>query len=62
MPKHCACGWRANSVSLSGKLVVQSGNGLFRVQLGPWPDAAAAQVAGVRLRESFGMAPMVVQR
>ena len=47
---------------LSGKLVVQSGNGLFRVQLGPWPDAAAAQVAGVRLRESFGMAPMVVQR
>ena len=47
---------------LSGKLVVQSGNGLFRVQLGPWPDAAAAQVAGVRLRESLGMAPMVVQR
>ena len=47
---------------LSGKLVVQSGNGLFRVQLGPWPDAAAAQLAGVRLRESFGMAPMVVQR
>jgi rare lipoprotein A len=47
---------------LSGKLVVQSGNGLFRVQLGPWPDAAAAQLAGVRLRESFGMAPVVVQR
>ncbi len=47
---------------LSDKLVVQSGGGLFRVQLGPWPDAAAAQLAGVRLRESFGMAPVVVQR
>jgi rare lipoprotein A len=47
---------------LSGKLVVQSGGGLFRVQLGPWPDAAAAQLAGVRLRESLGMAPLVVQR
>ena len=47
---------------LSGKLVVQSSGGLFRVQLGPWPDAAAAQLAGVRLRESFGMAPLVVQR
>lgn len=47
---------------LSGRLVVQSGGGLFRVQLGPWPDAAAAQLAGVRLRESFGMAPVVVQR
>jgi rare lipoprotein A len=47
---------------LSGKLVVQSGGGLFRVQLGPWPDAAAAQLAGVRLRESYGMTPVVVQR
>jgi rare lipoprotein A len=47
---------------LSGKLVVQASGTLFRVQLGPWPDAAAAQLAGVRLRESFGMAPLVVQR
>jgi rare lipoprotein A len=47
---------------LSGKLTVQASGGLFRVQLGPWPDAAAAQLAGVRLRESFGMAPVVVQR
>jgi rare lipoprotein A len=47
---------------LSGKLVVQASGNLFRVQLGPWPDAAAAQLAGVRLRESFGMAPLVVQR
>lgn len=47
---------------LSGKLVVQASGGLFRVQLGPWPDAAAARLAGVRLRESFDMEPLVVQR
>jgi rare lipoprotein A len=47
---------------LSPKLVVHSTGTLYRVQLGPWPDAAAAQLAGVRLRESFGMAPVVVQR
>ncbi len=47
---------------LAGKLVVQSAGKLFRVQLGPWPDAAAAQLAGGRLRESFGMQPLVVQR
>ena len=47
---------------LAGKLVVQSAGKLFRVQLGPWPDAAAAQLAGGRLRESFGMTPVVVQR
>ncbi|MDP2823576.1 MAG: septal ring lytic transglycosylase RlpA family protein [Sulfuritalea sp.] len=47
---------------LAGKLVVQSAGKLFRVQLGPWPDAAAAQLAGGRLRESFGMAPVIVQR
>ncbi len=48
--------------SLAEKLVIQSAGKLFRVQLGPWPDAAAAQLAGGRLRESFGMAPVVVQR
>jgi rare lipoprotein A len=42
---------------LAGKLVVHPAGGLFRVQLGPWPDAAAAQLAGVRLRETLGMAP-----
>ena len=47
---------------LAGKLVVQSAGKLFRVQLGPWPDAAAAQLAGGRLRESLGMAPVLVQR
>ena len=47
---------------LAGKLVMQSAGKLFRVQLGPWPDAAAAQLAGDRLRETFGMAPVIVQR
>lgn len=47
---------------LAGKLVVQSAGKLYRVQLGPWPDAAAAQLAGGRLRESFGMTPVIVQR
>ena len=48
--------------NLAENLVIQSAGKLFRVQLGPWPDAAAAQLAGGRLRESFGMAPVVVQR
>jgi rare lipoprotein A len=47
---------------LAEKLVVQSAGKLFRVQLGPWPDAAAAQLAGGRLRETFGLTPVVVQR
>lgn len=47
---------------LAGKLAVQSAGKLFRVQLGPWPDAAAARLAGLRLREDFGMSPVVVQR
>jgi len=47
---------------LAGKLVVQAAGKLFRVQLGPWPDAAAARLAGGRLRESFGMTPVIVQR
>ena len=48
--------------NLAEKLVVQSAGKLFRVQLGPWPDAAAAQLAGGRLRETFGMTAVVVQR
>ncbi len=47
---------------LSAKLVVQAAGKLFRVQLGPWPDATAAQLAGGRLREILGMAPVIVQR
>jgi rare lipoprotein A len=47
---------------LGAKLVIQSAGKLFRVQLGPWPDAAAALAAGGRLRESLGMAPVIVQR
>jgi rare lipoprotein A len=48
--------------NLADKLVVQAAGKLFRVQLGPWPDSAAAQLAGGRLRESLGMTPVVVQR
>ncbi|MDP2822856.1 MAG: septal ring lytic transglycosylase RlpA family protein [Sulfuritalea sp.] len=48
--------------TLAEKLVIQSAGKLFRVQLGPWPDAAAAQLAGRRLRESLGMTPVIVQR
>ncbi len=47
---------------LAGRLVVQSAGKLFRVQLGPWPDAAAAQLASTRLRDTLGMTPVVVQR
>lgn len=47
---------------LAGKLVVQSAGKVFRVQLGPWPDAAAAQLASARLRDTLGMNPVVVQR
>ena len=47
---------------LGGKLAVQPAGKVFRVQLGPWPDAAAAQLASVRLRETLGMSPLVVQR
>lgn len=47
---------------LAGKLVIQPAGKVFRVQLGPWADAAAAQQAGGRLRESLGMTPVVVQR
>ena len=47
---------------LGEKLVIQPAGNLFRVQLGPWPDAAAALLAGGRLRESLGMSPVVVQR
>jgi rare lipoprotein A len=48
--------------TLGEKLVIQSSGKIFRVQLGPWPDAAAAQQAGGRLRESLGMTPVIVQR
>ncbi len=47
---------------LAGKLVVHSTGSMFRVQLGPWPDAAAAQLASARLRDTLGMNPVVVQR
>ncbi|MCX7163907.1 MAG: septal ring lytic transglycosylase RlpA family protein [Betaproteobacteria bacterium] len=48
--------------NLGEKLVIQSAGKLFRVQLGPWPDAAAAQMAGARLQESLDMAPVIIRR
>lgn len=47
---------------LAQKLVIQSAGKIFRVQLGPWLDAASAEQAGARLRESFGMTPIRVLR
>lgn len=46
---------------LGGKLVIRPAGKLFKVQLGPWPDSPSARRAGEQLRESFGMAPVVVQ-
>lgn len=48
--------------ALGDKLVIDTAGGLFRVQLGPWADAAAAQQAGSQVRESFGMNAIAVQR
>ncbi|MCF8149432.1 MAG: septal ring lytic transglycosylase RlpA family protein [Burkholderiaceae bacterium] len=48
--------------SLAQKLVIQSAGSVFRVQLGPWLDAAAAEQAAILLRESLGMRSVRVQR
>ena len=50
------------NVDLSSKLRVQSRAGLYRVQLGPWPDPPAAQRAAERLREMFDIKPMMVRQ
>lgn len=47
---------------LSDKLVINVTGPLFRVQLGPWPDAPAARRAGDRVREQLGLASVVVHR
>lgn len=47
--------------ALGDKLVIDAAKGMFRVQLGPWADAAAAQQAGNQLRERLGMSAIVVQ-
>jgi rare lipoprotein A len=47
---------------LGDKLVIDASGPLFRVQLGPWPDAPAARRAGDAVRERLGLASVVVQR
>ena len=47
---------------LGDKLIVAEAGNLFRVQLGPWPDAAAARQAGEQLRASLGLGAIVVRR
>ncbi|PKO82837.1 MAG: septal ring lytic transglycosylase RlpA family lipoprotein [Betaproteobacteria bacterium HGW-Betaproteobacteria-11] len=47
---------------LADKLVIDASGPLFRVQLGPWPDAAAARRAGERVRAELGLAAVVVTR
>jgi len=68
-----AFGNRDNAESLRGRLArelgelapmlsVHAAGPLFRVQLGPWADAATARQAGERLRQDIGMEPVIVQR
>lgn len=47
---------------LASKLVIRSAGSLHRVQLGPWPDAAAARLAAQNLHDTFELSPVVVQR
>lgn len=51
-----------DGVELSGKLLVQPRAGIYRVQLGPWPDQAEAQRVAERLREMFEIKPVVVRQ
>lgn len=47
---------------LSGKLVVQARAGIYRLQLGPWPDRATAQRIAELLRATFDIKPLLVQQ
>jgi rare lipoprotein A len=47
---------------LGDKLVIEAAGSVFRVQLGPWPDALAARQAGDQVRESLGLGSIVVRR
>ena len=44
------------------KLVVQPSGKLYRLQLGPWADAAEARRIAERIREALDYKPVVVQR
>ena len=52
----------AASEDIGGKLVIQARAGLYRVQLGPWQDQAAAQRAAEQLREMFDIKPIIVRQ
>ncbi len=56
-PSHAAA-----TEDLSSKLIIQARAGLYRVQLGPWPDQASAQRAAEQLREMFDIKPMMVRQ
>ena len=47
---------------VADKLVVQASGKLYRLQLGPWADAAEARRVAERLRETLDFKPVVVQR
>ena len=47
---------------LGDRLVVQSGGGLYRLQLGPWADAGEARRIAGRVGELLDIRPVVIQR
>jgi rare lipoprotein A len=53
-----------NTAEFGDKLTVVARAGIYRVQLGPWPDHAEAQRIAERLREvfEFGVKPVVVRQ
>lgn len=51
-----------DDAELGDKLSIQARAGIYRLQLGPWPDRAAAQRIAEQLQASFDITPMVVQR
>lgn len=51
-----------NGADPNEKLVVQARGGIHRVQLGPWPDQAAAERIAERLREAFEIKPVLVRQ
>lgn len=53
---------RNGSDDLGSKLVVQARAGIYRLQLGPWPDRAEAQRIAELLRETFDIKPLLVQQ
>jgi rare lipoprotein A len=48
--------------SLGERLVVTSGGGMYRLQLGPWADREEARRIVVKLAETLDFKPVVVQR